>query len=228
MRKIILVANWKQSGTKEQALVWVNTVNQKKDLLRTAEQIIVCPPLVLAALVAQAVQEKGLPIAVGAQDIDNRVFEGEKNTGEVGPNLLADCATYVIIGHSETRKNRGLTDENVAQKVALTKKHNLIPIVCVSEIAQAQKLLRFHEDFDGIIAYEPLFAIGSGNPDSPEGANNVASQIKEIFPEVTVLYGGSVDGDNVKGFLNQEHISGVLVGNRSLDPSFFLEIVKNA
>ena len=228
MNKRILVANWKQSGTRVNAIAWTDTFDRERGVFTVDTQIVVCPPLKALDLIKQEVKNRKLPIAVGVQDIDLHTFEGEKNTGSVSPALLADSASYAIIGHSETRRNLQLTDGDVAKKVTIAKKHNLIPIVCISEIEQVAALKKLLGEFYGIIAYEPLFAIGTGNPDTPEGANDVASAVKEMFPEVAVLYGGSVDGSNVKEFLNQVQISGVLVGNRSVDPAFFLEIVKNA
>lgn len=224
----ILVANWKQSGKRNEALAWITTFDRERQLLTGDTQVIVCPPLKALDLVAQAITDKGLSIAVGIQDIDLSIFEGEKNTGEVGLSLLRDSATYAIVGHSETRKNRNLTDEDVAKKVKLAKANNLTPIVCISELDQVTALKNLLGDFSNIIAYEPLFAIGTGNPDTPENAETVAKEVTSIFPQTIVLYGGSVDGNNVKGFLQQAHISGVLVGNRSLDGFFFLEIVKHA
>lgn len=228
MRKVILVANWKQSGKREEVLTWIEKFDKERSVLSADTQVIVCPPLKALDLVAQTLVDKSLPIAVGLQDVDLPLFEGEKNTGEVGADLLTDSAAYAIVGHSETRKNRSLTDEDVAKKVRLAKANNFTPIVCISELNQVTTLKNLLGGFTDILAYEPLFAIGSGNPDTPKNAESVAKQTHAIFPRSTVLYGGSVDGGNVKEFLNQEHISGVLVGNRSLEPAFFLRIVKNA
>ena len=228
MTNVILVANWKQSGKRTEALTWIDTFDKERSILSKNVQIIVCPPLKALDLVAEQISAKNLPIDVGIQDIDPIEFEGEKNTGANSPALLTDSANYAIVGHSETRRNFALTDEDITKKVTGAKKNNLIPIVCISTINQVSALKSFHPDFDAIIAYEPLFAIGSGNPDTPENANAVGEKIKEIFSHATVIYGGSVEGGNVKSFLQQSNISGVLVGNRSLDGNFFLEIVKNA
>ena len=228
MAKKILVANWKQSGRREEALAWVKMFDKERQLLAEGTQVIVCPPLKALDLVAQAITDKGLPIAISVQDVNLPLFEGEKNTGEVGAHLLADSAPDAIVGHSETRKNHKLSDEDVVEKVKLAKANNLTPVVCISELDQVTALKNLLGDFSDIIAYEPLFAIGSGNPDTPENAETVAREITSIFPKTIVLYGGSVDANNVKGFLQQAHIAGVLVGNHSLDGSFFLEIVKHA
>jgi len=227
--KGIFVANWKQSGKGKEALKWVSEMEQERNLLTEVNKIIiVCPPLKALDLVEQAILKKHLPIAVGVQDIDVNVFKGEKNTGAQSPDFLTDSATHVIIGHSETRRNNKLTDQDVAGKVKVAQNAGLITIVCVEQVNQARKLKELLGDYQGIIAYEPPFAIGTGNAANPQDANMVAMEIKEILPSTTVLYGGSVDGKNIKGFMQQDSISGVLVGNKSLDASFFKAILKNA
>jgi len=227
--KEFFVANWKQSGTKNEALAWVKEMSQEKSLLqKEGKLIIVCPPLKALDLVEKAILEKELPISVGIQDIDAKVFQGEKNTGAQSPDLLVDSATYVIIGHSETRRNNKLTDQDVVDKVKVAQNASLLTIVCVEEVGQARKLKEILGDYEGIIAYEPPSAIGTGNAANPHDANIVAMEIKEIMPSSAVLYGGSVDGKNIKGFMEQNAISGVLVGNKSLDASFFKDILRNA
>jgi len=225
MRKIFLIANWKQSGTRKQTLTWLEQIGKEIPLHTEEIHLIVCPPLKGLDLVSQYIEDKSLPIDVGIQDIDTNVFEGEKNTGSMSPGLLVDSATYVIIGHSETRNNYRLADEDVAKKIMVAKNHNFTPIVCISELSQVEKL---NKDFSDIVAYEPLFAVGTGVPDSPENVNAMVEKIGAILPKASIIYGGSVDGNNIKGFLATGSLSGILVGNRSLDPSFFLEIIKNA
>jgi triosephosphate isomerase len=227
--KEFYVANWKQSGKRGEALKWVLEMGQEKNLLADMNKvIIVCPPLKALDLMEQEILIKQLPIAVGIQDIDVKIFEGEKNTGAQSPALLANSATYVIIGHSETRRNNKLTDQDVVNKVKASQDAGLITIVCVEEVNQAKKLKELFGNYSGIIAYEPPSAIGTGNAASPQDANRVAMKIKEVLPSTVVLYGGSVDGKNIKGFVQQSEIGGVLVGNKSLDASFFKDILRNA
>ncbi len=228
MAKEFFVANLKQSGTREEINAWVSGIDKERGLLTGEKLVIVCPPIKALDLIAQAIQKKGLPIAVGIQDIDSIIFNGEKNTGAQSPTLLADSATYVIIGHSETRRNNRLTDQDVAEKIKVAQSAGLLPIVCVEEVNQASALRELLGAYEGIIAYEPPSAIGTGNAANPKDANEVAIAIKEIFPAATVLYGGSVDATNIKGFMQQDSIDGVLVGNKSLDPSFFLGILGSA
>ena len=224
----IFVANWKQSGTKREAIAFVKAMQEARNLLTEKKLIIVCPPLKSLDFVEQSIADRQLPIAVGIQDIDVNVFKGEKNTGAQSPELLKDSATYVIVGHSETRRNNNLTDQDVADKVKVALNAGLKPIVCVEEINQARKLKEILGNYEGIVAYEPPSAIGTGNAANPQSANEVAREIKSILPSTRVLYGGSVDGKNIKGFIEQDSIDGVLVGNKSLDASFFTNILENA
>ena len=114
----------------------------------------------------------------------------------------------------------------INKKIDQAIQNNLIPILCISDIKQIQSLKL--ENNNMIIAYEPLFAIGTGNPDTPENADSVGKKIKEILGTVSVLYGGSVTSINVNSFTQIPNIDGVLVGGSSLNPQEFLEIVKNA
>lgn len=219
------MANWKEHGTIEESNNWVKEFAKNRSLLKDIE-VVVCPPFTTLSSIPQLIRAQQLPIAIGAQDISR--FEEGKHTGEVSAKMVSEFASYVIIGHSERRSDSGDTDEIVAQKVKLAQKHNLAPIICISEMKQVEALKNLVPSFAGLIAYEPLFAIGTGNPDTPENANAMAEKVKAIFQNTRVLYGGSVDGNNVALFLKQGQIEGVLVGNRSADASFFLEIVKNA
>lgn len=208
-----------------QARAWVNSLAKEIFPLVKGKEIIVLPPFTALSAVSKDLKQLNLPIKIGAQDISR--FEEGKHTGEISAVMVAEFASYVMLGHSERRSQLGETDEIVAEKVRLAKKYNLTPMVCVSEIPQAEALKKLINDFSDLIAYEPVFAIGTGKPDTPDNANEVAGQIKSIFPQARVLYGGSVDGSNAKEFTQQKNLSGVLVGNRSLDPNFFLEILKN-
>jgi triosephosphate isomerase len=135
--------------------------------------------------------------------------------------LLAKVVEYAIIGHSERRQNFGETDEELKEKVDKARASDIMPIFCVqNENTQVPPGVK-------IVAYEPVEAIGTGNPDSPENAQKVAAAIKDKNKEVeSVLYGGSVKGENVKSFTSMQDISGVLVGGASLDPDSFLSIIK--
>lgn len=221
----ILISSWKETGSIKETKEWVKNVAQEKAQLKKAK-IIVCPPFTALSALTESVAANNLPINIGTQDVSR--FEEGKHTGEVSAAMVAEFAKYVMLGHSERRTELGETDEIVAQKVKLAKKYNLTPIVCVSKVEQAEALKNLFGEFDDLIAYEPVFAIGTGNPDTPQNANEVAGNIKEILSKAQVLYGGSVDGQNANGFIEQKNLSGVLVGNRSLNAAFFLEILRHA
>ncbi len=223
---LFIVSSWKETGTGAKAQEWVKSLAKEIALITQEKEIIVLPPFTALSATSEEIKQQNLPIKIGAQDISR--FEEGKHTGEVSASMVAEFASYVMLGHSERRSQLGETDEIVAEKIKLAKKYNLTPIVCVSEIDQAAALKRLINDFTDLIAYEPVFAIGTGKPDTPQNANEVAEKIKTILPGAYVLYGGSVDGSNAKGFTQQKNLSGVLVGNRSLDPNFFLEILRNA
>ena len=226
MANKIIVANWKKYGTVEQVRAWIKTIAVQRSLIPTNLVIVICPSVTALASATEFIRNEHLAILVGAQDISR--FEEEKHTGEVPVSQLIDHASYVIIGHSERRNEFNETDEIIKEKVTIAKKYGLKIIVCISDINQVLSFKKYMPAYSDFIAYEPLSAIGTGNPDTPENADKMATDIAAIYPNAHVIYGGSVDGTNVKSFLNQEHITGVLIGNRSLYPSFFLEVIKNA
>lgn len=126
-----------------------------------------------------------------------------------------------IIGHSERRDKFGETDEIIAEKVKQAQASEIEPILCIQNadtpIPQGVR----------IAAYEPVFAIGTGTPDTPENADSVAAQVKSKNPELTILYGGSVTSENCQSFIDKENLSGLLIGKASLDADEFLKIVSN-
>lgn len=222
MKKLYIVANWKANKTVSEATEWFQKVISYKSQVISSEnkEIIVCPPFTLLPLMRDFIKQHGLQIHLGAQDVSP--FGTGAYTGEVAAEQLKDLAHYVIIGHSERRKNFHDDDEVIAKKVAMTNEAGLTPLLCVQgkETPVPQGVQ--------IVAYEPVFAIGTGNPDTPENADTVAKEIKENHNVESVLYGGSVTAENVAGFTHQEHIDGVLVGGASLDTSEFINIVQNA
>jgi len=213
---------------------WVDTFGQKrKELIKSGNLIIVAPPLELLSTVADQIAAYGLSIAVAAQDLDLRAeslihdSNGVKHTGQVNvAALIADCAEYIILGHSETRVDKLLTDSDVNLRLDIARKHNLKPIVCVANITQAESIARHDSHFSGIIAYEPPGNIGTGQAAKPKDANNVCRQILRMYPSASMLYGGSVLSTNIAGFLAQDSINGVLVGNKSSGVAFFQDIIR--
>lgn len=220
MKNLLIVANWKENKTKNEAMDWFGKFKGEEVSLENKE-IVVCPSYTLLAKAKYLISENNLEIKIGAQDVSR--FEKGAYTGEVSATQIKEFADYVIIGHSERRKNFAEDDEMLEKKVSESTSFSLIPIFCVSssnmEIPQGVT----------IVAYEPIEAIGTGNPDTPENANFVAKEIKNSNQQVLqVLYGGSVTAANVNSFTKMENIDGVLVGGASLDASTFLEITKNA
>lgn len=220
MKKIWIVANWKSNKTIAEALEWVGLVGPKipKD---ERLSVWVCPPFNALGEVKKAVQVGGFSIRVGVQNVSQ--FGVGAYTGEVAAQLLSELADLAILGHSERRNLLGETDEMVARKVAEVAKVGIEPLVCVqdseTQVPAGVKL----------VAYEPVFAIGTGTPDTPENAAGVARSLKKVWGQnLEVLYGGSVNGDNTKAFLQREEISGLLVGGPSLEADSFLEIIDRA
>lgn len=185
-----------------------------------AKKIILCPSFTLLPEVARMLERHSVPLHLGAQNVS--AFPKGAHTGEESAEQVAEFAEYVIIGHSERRKEQSETDDVLSQKVNQAREFGLEPIFCV----QGKETMV--PEGVHIVAYEPLDAIGTGKPASPETANEVAAFFKKDKGVLYVLYGGSVTSENVRDFTRQEHINGVLVGGGSLDPTEFALIVKNA
>lgn len=213
--------------------------------------IVLCPPY--TSILPVAAMLEGTGINVGAQ---NMHWEASgAYTGEVSPTMLAEFCKYVIIGHSERRAYFGETDANVNRKVKAALAHNLVPIMCVGETLAENEAgnttevvtRQVREGMDGIeaasvpgivIAYEPVWAIGTGRAATAEGANRVIADIirftlgqmysESVAQDVRVLYGGSVKASNAGEFFQQEDIDGALVGGASLKVTEFVPIVNAA
>lgn len=214
MKKLFVVANWKSNKTTIEAENWLQVVQNSE------KEVVICPPFTLLSLVSSEVRSKQLGVKVGAQDISP--FNEGAYTGEVTAKQIKEFADYVIIGHSERRKNFGETDEILFEKMRLAKENGLIVIFCVQG-----KETKIPVNTD-IVAYEPINAIGTGNPDTPENADDVAAYFKANFQVSGVLYGGSVTAANVNSFTQKPNIDGILVGNASLDAQEFYKLIKNA
>ena len=241
MRKKIVAGNWKMNMTPAQSVELINTL---KDKINTTDvDVVVCPPFVCLPAVLEAV--KGTAIAVGAQ---NMHFE-EKGafTGEIAPNMLVELGVkYVVIGHSERRQYFAETDETVNKKVLKAIEHNLVPIICVGEsLAEreqgvtidlvrlqtkiALKDVKAEDAKKVVIAYEPIWAIGTGKTATSAQAEEVCKAIREVVAEVygnevadevRVQYGGSVNAGNANELFNMGNIDGGLVGGASLKEEF--------
>jgi len=197
---------------------------------------VICPPFVSLAAVAEIL--KGSPVKLGAQNMhfaDKGAF-----TGEVSPPMLSGLCSFVIIGHSERRQYFNDTDETVNRKVKAALKAGIIPVLCVGEKLEDNTQLELAlADIDNpgdmVIAYEPIWAIGSGKSAGGQQANDIIGLIRKKFADIfnaqaagsiRILYGGSVTADNIAGFIGQAEIDGVLVGGASLKAEQFISIVK--
>ncbi|MGE5580606.1 MAG: triose-phosphate isomerase [Bacillota bacterium] len=251
MRVPLLAANWKMNKTVPDALAFAGAfVPQMLEVTGGAEwpEILVCPPF--TAIPALAAAFSSYPIKIGAQNL----YWQEKGafTGEVSPSMLRDAGcSYVIVGHSERRHLFGETDEMAQKKVRAALDNGLRPVLCVGETLEQREKGRALEvvgemtrlglsaakpaDIDNVvIAYEPVWAIGTGKEAKPDDAREVIAHIRKTVSEVLgevageavrVLYGGSVKAGNIRSFIAHEEIDGALIGGASLDPGEFAKMV---
>jgi triosephosphate isomerase len=249
MRKPMIAGNWKMNKTAEQARSLVSELLPGLEAVHGVDRVV-CPPFTSLMTVAGLLN--GTEIGLGAQ---NMHWEASGAfTGEVSPAMVKEFCQYVILGHSERRTYFGETDETVNKKVKAAFANGLTPIVCVGEtLAEnesdktAEVVTRqVHNGLAGltaeqaktlVVAYEPVWAIGTGKAASGEGANKVIGDYirgtlkkdfgVEVAESVRVLYGGSVTGANAAEFFSQSEIDGALVGGASLKPDF-IQIVQAA
>jgi triosephosphate isomerase len=247
MRKLLIAANWKMYKTPTEAQSFLQAFLPL--VKESRNEIAICPPAIDLPAVLHAAQ--GSHVKVGAQ---NMYFAEEGAfTGEISAAMLVDLGvSHVIIGHSERRQYFGETDELVNQKLVTALKHHLVPIVCVGEREDeresglteevcCRQIGRGLHQIDPaklhkvVIAYEPVWAIGTGKTATPAIAaeshliirSEVARLVgKAIADNMRILYGGSVKPENAEALLNQPEIDGALVGGASLDPKSFAAIVK--
>jgi triosephosphate isomerase len=250
MRRPFVAGNWKMFKTVAEARILISELLPGLTAIEGVE-IVICPPFTSILPVAALLE--GTTIGVGAQ---NMHWEASgAYTGEVAPPMLAEFCKYVIIGHSERRAYFGETDSCVNWKVKAAIEHCLVPIMCVGEtlaeneagITREVVSRQVKEGLDGVdaksirslvIAYEPVWAIGTGRAATADGANAVIADIirvvlrqmfsNELAQDVRVLYGGSVKSSNAEEFFQQADIDGALVGGASLKASEFIPIVKAA
>jgi triosephosphate isomerase len=246
-RKPLIAANWKMYKTPAQAKEFVDAFLPLIDH-HTRDEIVLCPPFLdIPAVVAGT---RGSKVHVGGQNMHWQ--EEGAVTGEISAAMLdaAGC-TYVILGHSERRQFCGETDKTINQKLHTALRYKLTPIVCVGELLAEREEGKTEEVLQRqtarglvdvppelarriVVAYEPVWAIGTGKTATPEMAAEahliIRSQIarslgREIADKLRILYGGSVKPENATSLLNQPEIDGALVGGASLDPQSFAKIV---
>ena len=241
MRIPLVAGNWKMNTTLSEAIALVKKMRPGLERIEGVEKII-CPPFISLAPIKELL--KGSSIKMGAQ---NLYFE-EKGayTGEISPLMLAELCQFVIVGHSERRHYFKETGEIIEKKVKAALKVGLKPIFCIGETLEENeagkteevlaKQLSSAQLYSGLVlAYEPVWAIGTGRAASGKQANDTIAFIRQhiskqsgkgIAQEVRILYGGSVTAGNIAEFIKQPEIDGALVGGASIKADEFLSIVK--
>ncbi|MFB3812967.1 MAG: triose-phosphate isomerase [Terriglobales bacterium] len=248
-RKKLIAANWKMYKTPDEARAFIQAfLPLVAD--HTRDEIVICPPFVDVPAVVEAV--RGSNVAVGGQDVHwekEGAFTGAISAGM----LLASGCTHVIIGHSERRQYFGETDDTVNRKVEVALESGLIPIMCIGEVIEEREaglteevlrrqVTRGLRGVSGrkargklVIAYEPVWAIGTGKTATPQMAAAAHELIraetgkalgKDIAQEMRILYGGSVKPENAHDLMSETEIDGALVGGASLKPDSFAAVVK--
>jgi triosephosphate isomerase len=251
-RTPLLAGNWKMNLDHLQSIAFVQKLawtlsDANHDF--SAVEVAVFPPFTDLRSVQTLVAADKLPLAYGGQDISEH--DSGAYTGEISGAFLKalDCR-YVIVGHSERRTLHGETDEQVAGKVAAAVRHGIVPILCIGEtaadleqhgpsavpVAQLRAALAsVPKGTEIVVAYEPVWAIGSGQAATPDQAEQVAAalrgELRDLLGEETaaatrILYGGSVKSGNIAGFMRQPNVDGALVGGASLDIPEFSSIVR--
>lgn len=251
-RTPLLAGNWKMNLDHLQAIAFVQklawTLKDAQHDVASAE-VAVFPPFTDLRSVQTLVNADDLPIAYGGQDIS--AHDSGAYTGEISGAFLAALDTkYVIVGHSERREYHGETDSDVAAKVAAAHRHGIVPIICVGETADdlekhgpsAVPVAQLRSALEGaakgsdiVVAYEPVWAIGSGQAATSDQAQQVCAALRVLIAEVLgdevaqatrILYGGSVKAANIAGFMREPDVDGALVGGASLQLEEFASIVR--
>ena len=250
MRKPIIAGNWKMYKTFDEAVSFVDSVLDKIPSTEKVDSVICAPAIYLPTLV-QVASESDL--AIGAQ---NMHYENEGAfTGEISPAQLASIKVdYVILGHSERREYFNETDEAINKKVKAALVHNIVPIICCGETLEereagttekivAAQITAALEGFTAqevehmVIAYEPIWAIGTGKTATADDANQVCGAIRSVVENlyntetaqaIRIQYGGSVKPENIVELLSKEHIDGALVGGASLQAESYLKLLEAA
>ena len=252
MRKPIIAGNWKMNKTVQEAKDFVNALPTLPDT-KEVESVICAPAIQLDALVTLVNDGKAQGLQIGAQNAyfeDNGAF-----TGETSPAALEDLGVkYVVLGHSERREYFGETDEDVNKKALAVFSHNMTPIICVGETLDEREadkaesvvgdqveaaLKGFTEEQvkSTVIAYEPIWAIGTGKSSTSEDANQMCAHVRKVVANaysqeaadaLRVQYGGSVKPENIKEYMAQSDIDGALVGGASLKVDSFVALLEGA
>jgi triosephosphate isomerase len=252
-RRMLVAGNWKMYTTSGEGAVLVQNLDTVLGGEWDGAEVAVCPPFTGIKAVSTVIELDGLPLALGAQDVhweDEGAF-----TGAIAPRMLKELrCDYVIVGHSERREYFGETDETVNKKVKAVFAAGMVPIMCCGESLEVREAgdtesfvrsqvmagaagLTADQAAQLVIAYEPIWAIGTGRTPTPEAANDVCRTIRATVGamygppaamQVRVLYGGSVKAENGSMFFSEPDIDGGLVGGAALDASSFAQIIRAA
>ncbi|MBR8827558.1 MAG: triose-phosphate isomerase [Gomphosphaeria aponina SAG 52.96 = DSM 107014] len=238
MRKIIIAGNWKMHKTQAESLEFLQSFIPKLEKNPPGREVVLCVPFTSLGIMTKNLATS--LVKLGAQNIhweDKGAY-----TGEIAGSMLTEIGiNYVIVGHSERREYFGDTDETVNLRLLAAQRHSLTPILCVGEtksqraaqetekviINQIKKGMVDVDQHNLVIAYEPIWAIGTGETCEATEANRVIGVIREQLEnkDIPIQYGGSVKPDNIDEIMAQSEIDGVLVGGASLDPVGFARIV---
>jgi triosephosphate isomerase (TIM) len=251
MRKDLIAGNWKMNANHLEAIQMVQKLSYRLDPSDYERvDVVVCPPFTSMRSVQTVIEADHLLIRLGAQNVD--WHDKGAFTGEISPAMLAKLrVSYVIVGHSERRQLFGETDEVVNKKAKAVAEAGMIPIVCVGETEQQrdagdeEQVVRSQVraslagvDSDTVaslvVAYEPIWAIGTGRTASADDAGTMCKLVREevrsfaggAADDMRVLYGGSVNSGNIAGFMAKRDVDGALVGGASLDPDAFASIIR--
>lgn len=220
MKPLLIAGNWKSNKKTADALQWLQDFKAHAGPIPSYVTVVLCVPFTLLYLAKEAIKADSLPLVLGAQNVSP--FPDGAQTGEESARQIKEFSDWVIIGHSERRKNFGETDDILVKKVLQAKSAGLKIIYCVPDGKTAVP-----QGVD-VVAYEPVWAIGTGESDTPGHANAVIADIKAASQVHTVLYGGSVTPDNVALFVAQPDIDGALPGGASLNAGTFAALIGNA
>jgi triosephosphate isomerase len=238
VRKIIIAGNWKMFKTQAESAEFLSGFLPHLEETHPATEVVLCPPFTNLSVVSKSLH--GSRVSLGAQNVHWE--ENGAYTGEIAAPMLTELGVrYVIIGHSERRQYFGETDATVNLRLKAAQKHGLTPILCVGETKQqrdageTEKLISSQlekglvdvDQSNLVIAYEPIWAIGTGDTCEAKEANRVIGLIRSQLtnPNVTIQYGGSVKPDNIHEIMAQPEIDGALVGGASLEADSFARIV---
>lgn len=248
MRTPMIAGNWKMNKTPAEAIEFVDSMQDELQRLSQIDRVV-CPPYIALQVVAATLSNTG--IGVGAQDV--HWAESGAYTSSVAASMLVGIADYTIIGHSETRQYLGVTDEDVNKKIKIALKYSIKPIVAMGEsLAQNEAGetasvcdRQIRAALDGIlpedmanvvIAYEPIWAIGTGKTATPEQAQSIIGGVvrpaiaelygDDIAQATRILYGGSMNADNCANLMKKPDIDGGLIGGASLKKDDFLALVR--